>query len=105
MERRAKLLGLDAPTRNELTGPAGGPMHLEVSPREEMQQCAQQIYDAHIARGKTHEEARESMLLFVIDEQDIPSAQCVALARIPEAQPVPEMPADFEIEKLFGGDE
>ena len=28
MERRAKLLGLDAPTRQELSGPAGGPIEM-----------------------------------------------------------------------------
>lgn len=62
-EREAKLLGLDAPTKREISGPAGGPIRLAaddaITPEyaRQIQQAVQQI-----------EEAK------VIEETDVPEA-------------------------------
>ncbi|MFB6581666.1 hypothetical protein ACFCYC_30405 [Streptomyces sp. NPDC056402] len=36
MERRARLLGLDMPTRTELTGPEGGPVQVATATTDEL---------------------------------------------------------------------
>jgi hypothetical protein len=48
MERRAKLLGLDAPAKQELSGPAGAPLHLEHSIDGD---TAESIFDILAAAG------------------------------------------------------
>lgn len=53
IERRCKLLGLDAPTRGEYSGPGGGPLQIEdvsLSNEERLARIAA-LFDAARARG------------------------------------------------------
>jgi AraC-like DNA-binding protein len=71
-DRRAKILGLDAPQRGELSGPGGGPLEVEVNPataarlvREAFGERASQAAPEESAHDETeidadHDEAPEA---------------------------------------------
>ncbi len=50
--RRARLLGLDAPSRQELSGPDGGPIEIAALAAEAREHLAARLEAVHRARGQ-----------------------------------------------------
>ena len=51
-ERRAKLLGLDQPSRTELSGPDGGPIQIAAAAQEAREHLAAKLQAIHRARAE-----------------------------------------------------
>ncbi len=69
-ERRSKLLGLDAPSKQELTGKDGGPLHIK---REQESEIAATLYNSFRKHGDSHEQASERLRWLHVSEGDIPA--------------------------------